>query len=152
MTCETAMSRKNFALVEPAARIDHAARRLREADVDLLVVTDGDGHALGVVTGRDIAARACADRLDTEAHQVRAIMTRNLITCGLSDELEHALALMAENQVAHVLVTGRRNRLLGVIGMAEVARLADPSAVVRALRAISTRGPNRPERTDRAAA
>lgn len=122
---------RSVAVVEPAAAVDHAARKLR--GVEILAVIRGDGGVVGVVTTRDIATRACANRLACEQTPVSEIMTRDAAACRVDDPLEAAIALMRSRGVSHVLVTSR-GRPVGVIGLAQVAGEADPATVISILR------------------
>jgi CBS domain-containing protein len=132
--------------VEPAARVDHAARKMVQANVGMVVVWDGMGRALGVITDRDIAIRVCAERRLADAVPVREIMSRDLVTCRPDDDVHQAEELMVRHQKSRVLVVDDRRRCLGVISLADLAFREDPDIFVQVVRKVMSRDVLHPRR------
>lgn len=133
--CDNVM-RPAAAVVEPAAAIDHVARKLSAGGTDLAVVVEGDGRVVGVLTSRDLAVRVCGDRLSPTDTPASVVMSREPVCCEPEDEAARALELMHEHAVGHVLVTTRRGVLLGVVAIGDLVGVVNPVhllAVVRML-------------------
>ena len=106
-----------------------AARVMRDDDVGLVPVVDGD-RLVGTVTDRDIAIRVVAEERDSSSTTVREIASTDLVTIDPEQELGEALRLMAQHQVRRLpVVEGRPAR--GHRGQADVARHGDDSRPAR---------------------
>ena len=103
-----------------------AARTMRDEDVGLLPVVDGD-RLTGTVTDRDITLRVVAEQKDPQSVQVREIASTNLVTVDPQQDLDEALRLMARHQVRRLPVVDASGRLVGVLAQADVAREASVS-------------------------
>lgn len=128
--------------VEPAhagQMLDEVARRMRDAQTGFLPVCAEDGTVVGIVTDRDIAVRACAEKLPVAATRVDRIMTRAVIACAANDPLSRAGQLMMQHQRWRIVVTDRERRLLGVISLTDLAQYEEPLQLARILRQVSSR-------------
>src|SRR6266571_4950983 len=114
MRCQDVM-KQLLAGTKPLETVQAAARRMRAEAVGLLPVCDDDGRAVGVVTDRDLATRVCADNLPADRTRVGEVMTKTLVACRQTDEVEHALELMLRHQKTRILVTDSDGRVLGVV-------------------------------------
>lgn len=138
MLCKDIMDQR-VVCVEPAAHVDHAARKMAQANVGMVVVWDGQGRTLGVITDRDIAIRICAERRQADLVQVSEIMSRDLVTCWPTDDVHRAEALMSEHQKSRVLVVDDTRRCLGIISLADLAVCEDPDVLVPVVRRVMSR-------------
>lgn len=128
--------------VEPARKgqsLDEVARRMRDAQTGFLPVCDEVGRVIGVVTDRDIAVRACAERLPVASTGVDRIMTRSVISCSAEDPLARVGELMAQHQRSRIVITDGDGRLLGVVSMTDLAQYEEPLQLARILRQVSSR-------------
>lgn len=105
--------------IESADSIAHAAQRMAEDDVGILPILSS-GELVGIVTDRDIAVRGVAAGLepDTPVHQ---IMSDKVATCSPDDDIETPLLLMAREQIRRLPVCDERNRVVGIIALADLA-------------------------------
>ena len=114
--------------VKPGDSIAQAARSMAENDVGMLPVIDGS-DLLGIVTDRDLAVRALAAGIDPSS-PIRRIMSEDVATCSPDDDVGEALETMANEQVRRLPVCDEQDRVIGVLGLADVAmRDPDPSEV-----------------------
>jgi len=133
------------------AHVDHtlveAAARLRDFDVGLMFVVDGD-QLVGAVTDRDICCRAVASARDPAEATVLEAMTRHVAFCRAYDDVDSALATMEREHVRRLAVLNRLDELVGVVSLSDVAQ-AHPrrGATARALGRIAT--PTKAEKTPR---
>jgi CBS domain-containing protein len=104
--------------------VSHAARMMRDEDVGLAPIVEGD-RLIGTVTDRDIAIRVVAEGKDPESTKVRDIASTDLITIDPQQDLDEALQLMARHQVRRLPVVEEDGRLVGVVAQADIARRAD---------------------------
>jgi CBS domain-containing protein len=114
---------RSVEVVGPDATLEEAARRMRERNVGLLPVCDGD-RLLGMITDRDIAVRGIAEGKDPRTTPVREAMTPEVIWVFEDADLHDAAQLMEENEVRRVVVLNHDKRLVGVVSLDDVAARA----------------------------
>jgi CBS domain-containing protein len=118
--------------VRASDTIQVVARRMRDENVGFVPVVDDDDCAIGVVTDRDLAVRACALGYAPGSTRVAEVMSRELVTCRATDELSWAARLMSLNHVSRVVVTEAGGQLVGVVSLSDVAvYLEDAGATMR---------------------
>ncbi len=115
------------------------ARRMRDVNIGFVPICDPDGHPVGTLTDRDLALRVCA--ADRRAGEVRAgeVMTRELVTCRDTDDLEQAERLMARHHKARMLVVDEDGRLVGVISLSDVVDEEDDERAAETMRQVAER-------------
>jgi len=97
-----------------------AARLMKEMDVGLLPVLDGD-ELMGMVTDRDIALRLVAEGREPMATRVRDILTPDVVYAYEDQDVEEAAAVMGHHQIRRLIVLDRDNRLVGIVALADLA-------------------------------
>lgn len=109
--------------VTPDTSLADAARKMRDLDVGIIPVVDGEGsnRLRGVLTDRDIAIRAVAEGKDGQSTRVMEVMTTQVETCNKNDSLRDVMSVMEREQVRRVPVTDREGRLVGIIAQADMA-------------------------------
>jgi CBS domain-containing protein len=106
-----------------------AANRMREADVGVLPVVDGD-ELVGVITDRDLVVRGMALGVDPASVSVADAMTRHVVSCRRSTSIEQAAGLMARERVRRLLVVDAARELVGILSLGDIARCTDEDAMV----------------------
>ena len=107
--------------------LTRAAEIMRDDDVGMVPVVEDmlSMRLRGVITDRDIVVRCVAPRHGAFC-SVGAHLTREpLVAVRPGAEVHEVMARMRETRVRRVLVT-EHGRLLGVIALADLARLAGP--------------------------
>lgn len=105
--------------VKPDTPIDQIAKQMKQEDIGSLPVCDDNGHAIGIVTDRDIVLRSVSNGNSNVT--AKDIMSKNLI-CAKPDMGAHEVAsLFARNQVRRLPVV-ENNKVVGMIAMADIAR------------------------------
>lgn len=107
--------------VGPGATVQEAAARMRAFDVGFLPVVTGE-ETVGVVTDRDLVVLVLGSGLDPRSTTVSEVMNTNVICCEAGASIDTVARTMAVLQVRRVLVLGPQRRLIGVIGLADLAR------------------------------
>jgi CBS domain-containing protein len=109
--------------VESNASVVEAAKIMRDEDVGIVPVVEGD-RLVGTVTDRDIAIRVVAEGRNPDSTTVGEIASRELVTIDPQQELDEALRLMARHQVRRLPVVEEDGKLVGVVAQADIARHA----------------------------
>ncbi len=138
MLCEELMT-CDVVTLSPTDRVDAAARRLRDENVGFAPVCDGEGRPVGALTDRDIALRVCADDRRAGRTHVEEIMTRELLTCRVGDDVTRAEALMVARRKRRILVLDRDGRLVGVLSLADLAAREDAQRALDTIRRVGAR-------------
>ena len=118
------------------ATVVDAAQLMRDEDVGLVPVVDGD-RLVGTVTDRDITIRVLAEQKDPKSTNVREIASTDLVTIDPQQDLDEALRLMAQHQVRRLPVVEEDGRLVGVVAQADVAREGEDSKTGQVVQEIS---------------
>jgi len=109
--------------VESSASVVEAAKVMRDEDVGIVPVVEGD-RLVGTVTDRDIAIRVVAEGKSPESANVGEIASRELVTIDPQQNLDEALRLMAQHKVRRLPVVEEDGKLVGVVAQADVAKYA----------------------------
>jgi len=101
--------------------IRQIARVMRDEDTGAVPVVSPDNTLDGIVTDRDIVVRGInSDRGDTEV-RAEDCMTNDVFTAHPNDRVVEVLEEMGDHQVRRIPVVDSRNRLVGIVSMADIA-------------------------------
>lgn len=120
---------KDPEVIRPDASIREAAKKMKQFDIGMLPVCDGE-RLIGAVTDRDLAIRALAEGLDPNRTFVHQVMSRVPFSCLEDDDLELAAIIMEEKQVRRLPVLNRQKRLVGIVSLGDLALRADDEILV----------------------
>ena len=124
----------NIISVEETASISEAINALKQHRIGAVLVMR-DGNVCGVLSERDIV-RALPDKgTDLLEDSVDVLMTRDVVFCSPSDNIEAVMALMTENRIRHLPVQDK-GKLAGLITLGDVVkhRIAETEHEAEALR------------------
>lgn len=107
--------------IESDGSVEEAARLMREYDIGIVAVMNGDSLR-GVVTDRDIVIKAIAEGRFDET--VGAIVSETLVTVSPDDDVVKAAELMSETDVRRLPVC-EGNQLVGMLSVGDLATRAD---------------------------
>jgi len=111
---------RNVEVVSAGASLRDAARKMKELDVGLIPVCDGD-RLKGVLTDRDITIRATADGRDPAKTMVSEIMSTDLAYGREDQEVGEAVSVMEARQIRRLPIVNQDKRLIGIISLADIA-------------------------------
>jgi CBS domain-containing protein len=122
MNIASLLARKgvNVITIGPQHTIREALGRLAEHNIGALVVLDGHGGLVGIVSERDIV-RALARTEAILVEPVSAIMTRNVITGMPQDDLVAVGNTMTERRIRHLPVF-ESGQLVGIVSIGDVVK------------------------------
>jgi CBS domain-containing protein len=114
----------------PTDRLNVAAQRMWEHDCGVLPIVDGEGRPIGMLTDRDVCMAAYTRGQALGELEVAGAMSGAPSTCKPSDTLRSLMDLMATHQVRRVPVVDDEGRLVGIVSLADIARLAQAPTVL----------------------
>ena len=105
--------------IEPTDSLANAAKSLTNHGIGALVVTDAEGHTVGIISERDIV-RALGEK-ESAAFEtpVAEIMTRKVVFCSRHDKLVDLMQRMTEGKFRHLPVI-EDGRLIGIVSIGDV--------------------------------
>jgi len=109
--------------VGPEETLQEAARKMRALNVGALPVKDDD-HLVGMLTDRDLAIRGVATGRDPVRTPVREAMTPQVVWCFEDQDTLEAARIMEDKAIRRVMVLDRRERLVGVLSVDDLAAAA----------------------------
>lgn len=95
---------------------------MNENRIGSLLVTNGDGRLVGIMTERDVL-RASAKRhgmLDTT--EVSQVMSRGLITASPEDRVTDLLSVMTEKRIRHLPIM-QGSELKGMVSIGDLVKI-----------------------------
>jgi CBS domain-containing protein len=119
----------------PSQSLVDAAEMMKTEDVGSVPVVDG-GQLIGILTDRDIVVRAVAERRDPQTVKVEEVASREPVTVEPEQDLDEALALMAQHQVRRLPVV-EAGQLVGMLAQADIALEAKEKKVGETVEEIS---------------
>ena len=133
--------RKEVATTRTNDTVVDAARRMQEKHVGAVVVVDGVGRPVGMLTDRDIACRVIAEGRDPAKTPVDAAMSRDLVTVRRDGTIDEVAFSMRKQGVRRVPIVDAEGKLSGLVAFDDLVVLlsAELGETVAALR--HNRGP-----------
>lgn len=111
---------RNVEVVNASASLEDAAIKMKNLDVGLIPVCDGD-RLQGVLTDRDITIRATANGRDPKITKVTDVMTTDIAYCLEDQEVEEAVSLMEARQIRRLPILNQNKSLVGIVSLADIA-------------------------------
>jgi CBS domain-containing protein len=102
----------------PQGTIRDALALLAQHNIGALIVVDGDGPPVGILSERDIVRHAVRDE-QVFARPVADLMTRDVITGTPGDDLLSVASTMVERRVRHLPVMDR-GKLVGMVSIKDI--------------------------------
>jgi CBS domain-containing protein len=107
-------------VIPPNASIRDAAAKMKELDVGVIPVCDGE-KLQGMLTDRDIAIRAVAEDRDPSQTPVSEVMSTEIAYCFEDESLEQAANLMESKQIRRLPIVDRNKQLIGIISLGDIS-------------------------------
>lgn len=138
-TCSDVMTR-NPVCAQPDDTVASVAQLMKEKDIGPVPIVQDkiSKKLLGIVTDRDLAIKVVAEERDPKTTTVKEVMTKDVVTCRDTDNIESTLDAMSEHQLRRILVVDKNNLLVGIIAQADVAtRMDEPEKTGEVVKEIS---------------
>ena len=111
------MSRRNVLSLGPLASVRDAACAMTRANCGSVLIIDGAGPMVGILTERDLMTRVLAKGLDADATPVTQVMTRNPRCVAPETKVADAVLIMIERGFRHLPIVGEGGRIIGVFSI-----------------------------------
>lgn len=108
-------------------------RIMAEKGIGALVVMSG-GRLVGIVSERDYVRKVALAERSMLGAKVSEIMTRDVITVGPRDSLQHCMELMTERRLRHLPVLAE-GELIGLLSIGDLVKetIAEQADLIRQL-------------------
>jgi CBS domain-containing protein len=116
--------------------IVEVAKKMRQLDIGSIPVGEND-RLIGMVTDRDIACRAVAAGRDVSKLTARDVMSKGIIYCRDSEELDDAIRLMEDKKIRRLPVINDQKRMVGMLALGDVSHAASREISGEVITAVS---------------
>ena len=106
--------------IAPDATVAEAVDLMAQRGIGSLLVMD-DGLLRGIVTERDYARKVIAGGLSIEESRVADIMTADVYTTRLEQNIDECMMLMTEKRIRHLPVVDG-DQVLGIISIGDLMK------------------------------
>jgi CBS domain-containing protein len=106
--------------IDADAPVFEAVKRMVEANVGSLLVSDGGQH-VGIVTERDYLRRIALERRDDETVVVRDVMSSPLVVVTPDTSIDECMAVMTDRRIRHVPVVDE-GIVVGIVSIGDVVK------------------------------
>jgi CBS domain-containing protein len=111
----------HVATVAPDATVAFAVSELGRLGIGALVVSTDAVHIEGIVSERDVV-RSLAQHPDTALRErVGSIMSTEVRSCALEDDVEGLMSVMTEHRIRHVPVLDG-GALCGIVSIGDIVK------------------------------
>jgi CBS domain-containing protein len=115
---------RNVKTCSPNDTLEMAARLMWENDCGVVPVVDLEGHAVGMITDRDICMAGFTQGLQYWQIPVSIAASKCVFAVRPDDSLEKAEEIMRTRRVRRLAVTTEDGRVVGVLSLSDLARHA----------------------------
>ena len=112
-----AMSRRHVVSLGPNATVHEAACVMTQANCGSVLIIDGPGSLLGILTERDLMTRVLAKALNPATTLVSKVMTPHPQCVGPETRVADAVVIMIERGFRHLPVVVDGTKILGVFSV-----------------------------------
>ena len=127
---------KDAVWVEATTPVATIAAKMRDLDIGAIPVGEND-RLIGMVTDRDVAIRALAIGKDVSTMTTRDVMSRGIVFCRDTEEVEDAVRIMEQKQIRRLPVLDDKKRMVGMLSLGDIAHCAPRHLSAEALTAVS---------------
>ena len=149
MTQVSEVMTRGVRTLSPRDSLASAARAMDELDIGVVPVCEGE-RLVGMVTDRDIVVRGIARGRAPENTPLEEVMSREPRACFEDQAVDDVLEQMRDARIRRVPVLDRRQHLVGMLSLGDVATKADGDGAGIVLQEVSE--PSQPEGIAAAAA
>lgn len=110
------------ATIGPDGTIGDAIGVLAEYSIGAVVVSDGDGRFIGMLSERDVVMRVADEGALDLNTPVSEVMTTTLSSCRRDDRTETLMQTMTERRIRHLPVLDDDDRLAGIVSIGDVVK------------------------------
>lgn len=98
------------------------AKKMKQHDVDSVVIVDEHAMPIGIVTEGDIVRRLLSRKRHTLFVKAKHIMSRPVISVAKVTDMEKAAAIMVENKIRRLCVIDEAQKLTGIVTQSDIIK------------------------------
>lgn len=121
----------------PDTPLEQVAKLMIQNDCGEIPVINRSDELVGVITDRDIVCRVVAAGKNPVGYAAEQCMSQPVISARVGDSLQLVLSMMEKHRIRRVPVVDDRDRCVGIIAQADVAREAASPEVAGLVREVS---------------
>ena len=130
------MMHKGVEWVSPDTSIVALAKKMQQFDIGAIPVGEND-RLIGMVTDRDVVIRGVADGKDPSKLTARDVMTKGVIYCRDSEDVDEVARITESKQIRRLPVIDANKRMVGMISLGDVSHAASREVAAEVTRAVS---------------
>jgi len=111
---------KSVEWVEPATTVKALAQTMSKHDIGAIPIGEND-RLIGMVTDRDIVIRAFAEEKDSSSLTARDVMTKGIVYCRDTEEVEDAVRIMEQKKIRRLPVLDENKRMVGMLSLGDIS-------------------------------
>ncbi len=109
--------RKQVASALATETVQAAAERMTQQHVGALVIVDGEGRPVGILTDRDIVCRVLNERRDPSATSIQEVMSADPVVAHMNDRIDEAAFAMNQKGVRRLPVINASGKVIGMVSL-----------------------------------
>lgn len=122
--------------VEPDTPVTTIAKKMRDLDIGAVPVCK-NGRLVGMITDRDITCRAVAKGADLSKLNAGDVMTRDVVYCRDTEDLQDAIHIMENKQIRRLPAIDKEERMVGMLSLGDVSHAASQQIAGEVIKAVS---------------
>ncbi len=120
----------------PSTPVTELAELMKSEDIGAVPIGAND-KLVGMVTDRDITARAVAGGRDLSKTMAQDVMSKGVIYCRENENIEDAIHRMEEKKLRRLPVINDKKRMVGMLSLGDVSQVAGQSLSGELIKAVS---------------
>jgi len=123
MSVSELIRNKNNAVysVAKTAKLREAIEMLNDKNIGVVLVTDKNGHMVGILSERDIIRRALAQETGFRDEPVTKTMTKKVFTVDESASIDDVMEIMTNSRIRHIPVMDG-DKIKGLVSIGDVVK------------------------------
>ena len=109
------------ATIRPDNTVADVVAALREQNIGALVVSSDGSHVDGIISERDIVRLLGEGPAPVLERAVSEVMSTNVRTCSMTDQLAELAQQMTVNRIRHLIVASE-GRMVGIVSIGDVVK------------------------------
>ena len=106
----------------PSTTAYDVAKLMQTNHIGCIPVCDNENCMVGVITDRDLVLRCIASDKDAKQTTASDIMTTNVCTCNVEDEMSNAQSKMGDEQIRRLPVVDNSGKVIGMLTLGDLAK------------------------------
>jgi signal-transduction protein with cAMP-binding, CBS, and nucleotidyltransferase domain len=113
----------NLTTAPVSSSIQEVMEKMVTVDVGRIIITDKE-VPVGIFTEKDVLKRVVNQNLETRKSAIKEVMTSPIRAVREETHIVEALGRMYKGKYRHLLVRGRRGKIVGIVSMRRILGLA----------------------------